>query len=137
MATAPSSKFKAHQAIGAYFCAFSALDRELGETVKVVFRLQQHEAADTIIAALEDFSRKVRLVRGAVQVARHADGSATSAEWRAAADETSKKILALNDTGRVPLAHSFSVFPFDGFDIGDSIPDELLPGFINLRAADR
>jgi hypothetical protein len=57
---------EAHQAIGAYLCAFSALDQELGETVKVIFRLQAHQAADTIVAALEDFSRKARLVRAAV-----------------------------------------------------------------------
>jgi hypothetical protein len=74
---AETPKAKAYQAVGEYFCAFSALDRELGETVKVIFRLQQHEAADTIIAALEDFSRKVRLVRSAVQVAKNADGSET------------------------------------------------------------
>ena len=40
----------AFQAIGAYFCAFSAMERELGEAIKVIFRLQNHEAADTIVA---------------------------------------------------------------------------------------
>ena len=28
---------KAHQAIGAYLCTFSTVDRELGQTVKVIF----------------------------------------------------------------------------------------------------
>jgi hypothetical protein len=27
---------KDHQAIGAYFCTFSALERELGETIKFI-----------------------------------------------------------------------------------------------------
>jgi hypothetical protein len=96
---------KTHQAIGAFFCAFSALDGELGETVKVIFRLQQHEAADTIIAALEDFARKTRLVRGAVSIAKNADGSETSDQWKTAADKTMTEILAANDN-RVLLAHS-------------------------------
>jgi hypothetical protein len=52
---------KAPQAIGAYFRAFSAMEPELGETIKVVFRLQRHEAADTITAALGDISKKMLL----------------------------------------------------------------------------
>ena len=43
---------KAYQAIGEYFCAFSVLDRELGEAVKVVLGLQSHPAADFVVAAL-------------------------------------------------------------------------------------
>jgi hypothetical protein len=105
---------EAQQAIGAYFCAFSALEQELGETVKVIFRLQTHEAADTIIAALDDFSRKVRLVRAAVAVAKNADGSETSAEWKTAADQTMTKILGVNENDRVLLAHSLLEAKDDG-----------------------
>ena len=53
---------KAYQAIGAYFCAFSALERELGEAIKVIFRLEQHEASDAIVAAFGDVSKKINLV---------------------------------------------------------------------------
>jgi hypothetical protein len=98
---------KAHQAIGAYLCTFSALDRELGETVKVIFRLQQHEAADTIIAALEDFARKANLIRAAVKVAKNIDGSETTEEWKKKADTTIGQILGSNNPGRTMLAHSF------------------------------
>ena len=36
---------KAHEAIGQYFAEFSELERELGEAVKVVLHLEDHEAA--------------------------------------------------------------------------------------------
>jgi hypothetical protein len=98
---------KAHQAIGAYFCTFSALERELGETVKVIFRLQQHEAANTIIAALGDFVRKARLIGAAVQTAKQADGSETTEAWKATAASTIKQIFGCNEPDRVMLAHSF------------------------------
>jgi hypothetical protein len=98
---------KAHQAIGAYFCTFSALDRELGETVKVIFHLQQHDAADTIIAALGDFTRKARLIGAAVQTAKQADGSETTEEWKTTAASTIKQIMGCNEPDRVMLAHSF------------------------------
>src|SRR5215831_13040030 len=57
---------KAYEAIGEFFCAYSALEGELAEAVKAIFCLHEHPAADTIVAALEDFARKARLVRGAV-----------------------------------------------------------------------
>jgi hypothetical protein len=98
---------KAHQAIGAYLCAFSALDRELGETVKVIFRLQEHEAADTIIAALGDFVRKAGLIGAAVKVAKNKDGPETTKEWRTAAEATINQILGCNNPDRTILAHSF------------------------------
>src|SRR5260370_42150208 len=98
---------KAHQAIGAYFCTFSALDRELGETVKVIFHLQQQEAADTIIAALGDFVRKARLIGAAVQTAKQADGSETTEAWKTTAASTIRQILGCNEPDRVMLAHSF------------------------------
>ncbi|SRR5258708_7930457 len=98
---------KAHQAIGAYFCTFSALDRELGETVKVIFRLQQHEAADTIIAALGDFARKAALIGAAVKVAKNIDGSETTEAWKTAAERTIRKIRGCNNPDRTMLAHSF------------------------------
>jgi hypothetical protein len=49
---------KAHQAIGAYFCAFSALEHELGETIKLVLQLQNHEAGDAVMAALRKVGPK-------------------------------------------------------------------------------
>jgi hypothetical protein len=100
-----SSQDKAHEAIGAYLCVFSTLERELGETVKVIFGLQQHEAADIIVAALHDFSRKVRLIQGAIAVAKKADGSETSSEWKDASEKTLDRTWSANDD-RVLLAHS-------------------------------
>jgi hypothetical protein len=92
---------KAHQGIGAYFCTFSALDRELGETVEVIFRHNNMQAADTIIPALEDFGRKARLVGAAVQSARQADGSETTEEWKKTAVSTIKDIMRCNEQDRV------------------------------------
>jgi hypothetical protein len=97
---------KAHQAIGEYFCAFSGLERELGETIKVVFRLQQHEASDTIVAALGDMARKINLVWAATQKAKNVDGTETSDAWKKSANETMKSIFSFNDD-RNALAHSY------------------------------
>jgi hypothetical protein len=96
---------KAHQAIGAYFCAFSALEHELGESIKVIFRLQGHEASDAIVAALGDVAKKIDLVWTATLVAKKADGSETTQEWKDNADKTMKAIWQCNGD-RVLLAHS-------------------------------
>src|SRR5260370_42417510 len=97
---------KAHQAIGAYFCTFSALDRELGETVKVIFRLQQHEAADTIIAALGDFARKAALIGAGVKVGKNIDGAETTEAWKTAEERTIRKLPGCNNPRHKSLAHS-------------------------------
>ena len=102
--TAGDENAKAHQAIGAYFCAFSALERELGEAIKVVFRLQGHEAADTIAAALE-MAKKIDLVWTAVLLAKKADGSETTEEWKEKAAATMSAIYGSNNE-RNALAHS-------------------------------
>lgn len=77
-----SSFADAHRAIGAYFCAFSRVEQELGESVKVVFDLQGNEAADAIVTAIWDYTRKANLVRAASTGAKNADGSDASAEWK-------------------------------------------------------
>jgi hypothetical protein len=64
---------EAHEAIGRFWCTFSELECELGETVKVIFKVQDHEAADAIVA-LADFAKKVNLVRSAVHFARRHSG---------------------------------------------------------------
>jgi hypothetical protein len=46
LVTAADENAKAYQAIGEYFCAFSAVDYELGEAIKVAFGLQNNEASD-------------------------------------------------------------------------------------------
>jgi hypothetical protein len=66
------SMVKAHQAIGEYFCAFSSLERELGQAIKVVLRLQDNAAADAIVSLIGDFARKAGVVREAVQTATRA-----------------------------------------------------------------
>jgi hypothetical protein len=97
---------KAFQNIGQYFCAFSELDRELGETIKVALRVQGQEAGDMIVAALGDVARKASLVRAAIQVAKNVDGSDTAEAWKETADKTMRKIHACNSHDRVLLAHS-------------------------------
>jgi hypothetical protein len=43
----------AHQAIGAYFSAFSRVEHELGESIKTVYGLENNEASDAIATALQ------------------------------------------------------------------------------------
>jgi hypothetical protein len=95
----------AHQAIGAFFCAFSRVEQELGESVKVAYGLENNEASDAIVAVLGDFARKARLVQVACKGAKNADGSEASAEWKEKVEATIKRALGCNDD-RVRLAHS-------------------------------
>jgi hypothetical protein len=103
----------AYQAIGEYFCAFSTLERELGETIKVIFRLEAHEAKDTIVAALGDVSKKINVVWTASQFAKRADGSDTGKDWKENADKTMAAIWKCNGD-RNQLAHSFLEPKADG-----------------------
>ena len=68
--TTADENAKAYQAIGEYFCAFSAVEYGLGEAIKFAFGLQNNEASDAIIAALGDFSRKGRIVQAAIRFAK-------------------------------------------------------------------
>jgi hypothetical protein len=104
----------AHQAIGRYFCAFSALEQALGEVIKVIFRLEQHETGDAIIAALGDVARKINLVWTGALRAKNQDGSEPSDHWKENVNETMKEIHECNSQGRVPLAHSFLEPRVDG-----------------------
>jgi hypothetical protein len=98
---------KAHEAIGEYFCAFSRLERELGEALKVVLRLQNNPAADAIVGIVGDFARKTRVVRRAVQTAKNVDGSDPQENWKANAVELLEEILGCNNPDRTDLAHDF------------------------------
>jgi hypothetical protein len=95
----------AHQAIGAYFCEFSRVEQQLGESVKVVYGLQSNEASDAIVAALGDFAKKAGLVWAASKGAKDADGLEASAEWKDKVEATIKRVFSCNDD-RVRLAHS-------------------------------
>ena len=55
------------KAIGLFTCLFSELKYELGETVKVIFRVNDHGAADAIVT-LADFTKKVNLVKSAMDL---------------------------------------------------------------------
>lgn len=105
---------KAYQAVGEYFCAFSVLERELGKAVKVVLGLQTHDAGDFVVAALKDVARKANLVRAAVRVAKNANGSETTVEWKTRADKVIADILDYNSQSRVPLAHALLEPQADG-----------------------
>jgi hypothetical protein len=96
---------QAHEAIGRFSCIFSELDYELGETAKVIFRLTDHEAADAIVA-LADFTKKVNLIKSALEFARRPDRTELPKQWKQAAQKTLSKILTVNTNDRVQLAHS-------------------------------
>jgi hypothetical protein len=104
--TSSSPRDAAHQAIGAYFCEFSRVEHELGESVKVAYGLQNNEASDAIVAALWDFARKANLVWAASKGAKNADGSDASEEWKDKVETIIKRVLGYNWNDRVPLAHS-------------------------------
>jgi hypothetical protein len=95
----------AHRAIGAFFCAFSRVEHELGESVKAVYGLQNNDASDAIVAALGDVAKKASLVWAASKGAKDANGSEASAEWKAKVEATIKRVFDCNDN-RVLLAHS-------------------------------
>ena len=97
---------KAHEAIGQYFAEFSELERELGEAVKVVLHLEDHEAADIVVAALRYPSTKASLVRAAAKIATKKDGSEPPREWKAATDDTLGEIIKHSNGSRNTLAHS-------------------------------
>jgi hypothetical protein len=103
--TSPSPLAAAYQAIGAYFCAFSRVEHELGESVKVVFGLENNEASDAIVAVLGDIAKKASLVKAASKDAKDANGSNASAEWKAKVEDTIKDVFKGNED-RVRLAHS-------------------------------
>ena len=96
----------AHRAIGAFFCTFSRVEHELGESVKAVYGLQNNDASDAIVAALGDVARKASLVLAASKGAKNPNGSEASAEWKAKVEATIKCVFECNNNDRVPLAHS-------------------------------
>jgi hypothetical protein len=95
----------AHQAIGEYFCAFSRVEQELGESVKVVFGLENNDASDAIVALLGDFAKKASLVWAASKDAKDVENKDASAEWKAHVEATIKSVFSCNDDRRL-LAHS-------------------------------
>jgi hypothetical protein len=105
---------RAYQAVGEYFCAFSALDRALGQAVKVVLDLDTHPARDFVVAALESPVAKASLVLAAVAVAKNKNGSEPSTEWKERAKRTVKKAFDHNENTRVPMAHAYLEPQADG-----------------------
>jgi hypothetical protein len=101
------SMAKAHEAIGKYFCAFSRLERELGEALKVVLRLQDNPAADAIVGIVGDFGRKARVVQQAVRTSKKADGTDPDNQWKSNADDLMGEILGCNNPDRTDLAHDY------------------------------
>src|SRR5215475_6969024 len=54
---------KALEAIGGYMCAYSDAAYELGETLNVLFGIEDKPMAEAIVAALGDFARQANLAR--------------------------------------------------------------------------
>jgi hypothetical protein len=98
---------KGHEAIGQYFCAFSELERELGEAVKVVLHLERHPAADLVVDLLRYPRNKASLVKEAARIAtKKKTGREISRKWKTEANKTLGKILEHNEACRDQLAHS-------------------------------
>ena len=97
---------EAYRAIGEFFCEFSKLERELGETIKVIFRLEKHESSDAVVAALGEAAKKINLVWAAALAAKNPDGSETTKKWKNAAHRTMTAIWERNGI-RNQLAHSY------------------------------
>jgi hypothetical protein len=98
---------KAHEAIGEFFCAFSNLERELGEAIKVVLRLRDHPAADAVVGLVGDFFKKASIVRRALQDAKRPDGTDPDEKWKDDVDKMMKQILGCNNPDRRNLAHDY------------------------------
>ena len=101
------SLIKAHKGIGEFFCAFSSLERELGQAIKVVLRLGGNAAAETIVGLVGDFGRKARIVRAAIQTAKNVDNSDPDENWKTNADKIMGEILGCNNPDRIDLAHDY------------------------------
>jgi hypothetical protein len=98
---------KAHEAIGEFFCAFSNLERELGEAIKVVLGLRDHPAADAIVGFLRDFKRKTDIVRAGSQGAKRADGTDPDEKWKRDVAKLMDEVLGCNNPYRINLAHDY------------------------------
>ena len=90
-----------------------AVEHELGETIKVVLRLQNHESANVVVATLREVFKKIQLVWTAVLVAKNADGSETTEDWKRKARDTMTAISKCNDK-RAFVAHSLLEPQTDG-----------------------
>jgi hypothetical protein len=104
---------QAHEALGAYFSAYSKVEHEIGEMVKVVCGLGGNEAGDAIVAALGDLLKKANFVLAASRTAKRADGNDASKEWKSSVEKQMKRAFECNDT-RVPFAHSLLEPQADG-----------------------
>jgi hypothetical protein len=112
--TSEPSHSEAFQAIGEFFCAFSALERALDISVKVVLKIEDDQAV-LVCLALNDFARKANLVFSAIQsIDKKLDGSDIPREWKQEAIDTMKRVLGINNPGRVQMAHGFLETRDDG-----------------------
>jgi hypothetical protein len=100
-----SAHAKAHQAIGAYVCAYSDASHELGETLKTLLRITENEMADAIIASLGDFARQASLVAAVCGFARDANGNELSKRQKQQIEQTINELFSCN-TDRVIIAHA-------------------------------
>jgi hypothetical protein len=103
--TGSATKDAALQALGAFFCAFSEVEHELGKAMGAVIRVEDPEATKFLVAALGDISKKLSLLLAAVQSAKKADGSDASEQWKQEAIASLKAVFKCNED-RVLLAHS-------------------------------
>jgi hypothetical protein len=104
---------QAHEALGAYFAAYSKVDHEVGEMVKVVCGLRANDAGDAIVAVLGDLLKKASLVLAASRTAKKADGKDASEAWKASVEKQIKRAIDCNEM-RVPFAHSLLKPQADG-----------------------
>jgi hypothetical protein len=104
---------KTHEGIGEFFCAWSGVEQQINEAVKVVLGLRNNDASDAIVTLIGDFSKKATLVLAAIKDAKKGDGSPTTEEWKQKAKATISDAFASNDD-RVLLAHRIKSVNADG-----------------------
>jgi hypothetical protein len=100
--------------IGKFMCAFSALEQELNEAIRVVFKLHDNDWWNVIVASLSDFARKVNTVAGAMDYARTVDGKLPQEDVIKQHKKLLNKVKGFNQTNRVLVAHSLLEPKADG-----------------------
>lgn len=96
-----------HRAVGRFFCTFSKVEDELGQALKVIFKIDHLANADVLVACLGDLTKKLNAVWSGIEQSLTADGSPPQEAWKMSAEGTMKRILTINTEWRVPLAHSY------------------------------
>ena len=103
-----------YESIGRFLCSFSNVEYELGGAIKVILEIQHSDRADAIIGALGDITRKINLVRSAIDFAQNIDKTPIDRNWVKKSKQTMNDILTINHKQRIFLAHAYLQITSDG-----------------------